>query len=120
MKITNLYAYIDEEETERDPEIMPWVYPSIPWTGNSEFHSGPANFGDPMEWTGGLYSRVFISKLFRKDGRLWVMELKFEHKELENWIESYIVYHPEKALNLLIKMLKKAWEKMKEKLREKA
>ena len=72
-----------------------------------------------MEWRHGCVSSGNIDGLFREEGGDYEVELEFEDAELENWLESYIVYEPEKALNLLVKMLPKAVAKLKEKLREK-
>lgn len=102
-------------EEPHDHEITPWVYPSTPWTGNPEYHPMPASPGDPMQWSLGCISKGFIRELFRKEGRTYVVTLEFEDAELENWLESYIVWKPKKALDLLVKMLPKAWDKLKEK-----
>ena len=109
------FRRLDGSELSRKPEITPWAYPSIPWTGNSEYPSGPASPDDPMQWTSGLCSKGFIRKLFREEGGVYVVMLEFDATELQRWLESYIAYEPDKALDLLMKMLPEAVSKLKEK-----
>ena len=110
--------YFDElhgRGKEHVHEITPWVYPTIPWTGNSDYPPGPASPGDPMQWLQGYRSKGFIHKLFRKEGRTYEVTLYFHPTELKNWLRSYIETNPEKALALLAEMLPEVAKKLKDK-----
>ena len=72
----------------------------------------------PAKWTGsGLRGRIDSLPYVPSFGP-FAIHLESSPDELKDWLESYIEWKPEEALDLLVKMLPLAVEKLKEKHHE--